>query len=97
MNSSLKSSLVRSTAVALFAGAALFLSACSTASVTSASIGTAPASASSNEKEVSYAELHNMMSNLAQQPELGSAASLTGTLPIASVNIDASHTLASNP
>jgi hypothetical protein len=95
MNASLKSSLVRSTAVALFAGAALFLSACSTASVSSASLDAAPSG--SNEKTVSYADLHNMMSNLAQQPELGSAASLTGTLPIASVNIDATHTLASNP
>lgn len=94
MNASLKASLVRSTAVALLAGAALFLSACSTASVTSASLD-APANADG--KQVTYADLHNMMSTLAQQPELGSAASLTGTLPIASVNIDASHTLASNP
>jgi hypothetical protein len=95
MNASLKASLVRSTAVALFAGAALLLSACSTASVTSASLDSAPDT--TNEKPVTYADLHNMMSTLAQQPELGSAASLTGTLPIASVNIDASHTLASNP
>jgi hypothetical protein len=95
MNASLKASLVRSTAVALFAGASLFLSACSTASVTSASLDSAPAN--SNEKPVTYADLHNMMTALVQQPELGSAASLTGTLPIASVNIDASHTLASNP
>jgi hypothetical protein len=94
MNASLKASLVRSTAIALFAGAALLLSACSTASVTSASID---APANTNEKTVTYADLHNMMTTLAQQPELGSAESLTGTLPIASVSIDASHTLASNP
>jgi hypothetical protein len=95
MNASLKASLVRSTAVALFAGASLFLSACSTAPKTSASADNAPTD--SNEKAVSYADLHNMMTALVQQPELGSAASLTGTLPVASINIDASHTLASNP
>jgi hypothetical protein len=95
MNASLKASLIRSTAVALFAGASLFLSACSTTPTSTASLD--KTQQESNEKPVTYAELHNMMTTLVNQPELGSAASLTGTLPIASVNIDASHTLASNP
>jgi hypothetical protein len=88
MNSQSALSLARrSTLAALVAGAALLLGACSTTPVAQGPVE------KTAEKTYSYAELHQMMLKLSQEPAPASVA----TMASSSGDLGGSRTLAANP
>jgi hypothetical protein len=92
MNSRYTRSYARSATFGLLlAGAALLLGACSTPSVVRETDGKA------DEKPVTYAKLHQMMTKLAEEPATGAALGPIAALTPSYADLGGGRTLAANP